>query len=131
MLRIAQIINPYSTPKSFFPRSKPSEHSVHDFIPMQTLFRVKDRRKPRLNIDNAIVVHIFHHLVRDPFEGLLGLHHAARMGEAFQINRQTSALRATVEPFCQFPRVIRRAVFCSPCVLCQFDDRFAAKPPSR
>ena len=75
---------------------------------MQAPFRVKDRREAGLDVHDAVVVHILHHLIRDALERFFGLHDAAGVGESFQIERQASALCPPLEPNVEFAGIRRR-----------------------
>ena len=72
---------------------------------MQSPVGVEDRRETRLDVHHAVVVHVLDHLVGDALERLGGLHHAAGVREAFEVERQAAALRAAVKPLGQLAGV--------------------------
>ena len=105
MLRMAQMINPETVPKSFRPRSSPFNTAETTCWWVNPFAGVKDRREASFKIDHAILAQIFGLLVRDPLQRLFGLHHRDGVGKAFQVLGETSLVRALMKPLRQRRRI--------------------------
>ena len=79
-----------------------TDHGTNNAFRMQSLLHMKHRRKSRFDVDNAIILHVLERFVSDAFERLLRLHHAARVLETLQIQRQAAAVRIAAKPFGEF-----------------------------
>ena len=79
-----------------------SQHRSYDIFRMQPFLRVQHRCEPRFEINNAVVMHIFDVLVSDALERVFGLHNAARVLKALEIEWQTSPVRVPLKPFGEF-----------------------------
>ena len=80
------------------PALEARQHGGHDLVPVESLVDVENRREARLDVHHAVAVHVFDHFVGDAFERLGGLHDAAGVREALEIERQAAALGAAVKP---------------------------------
>src|SRR5206468_12433416 len=70
-----------------------SKNGRNDFLRMQSFHLMKNRRKTRLDINNAIIFHVLQRFVRNALERYFGLHDTACVLNAPQIERQTAAVR--------------------------------------
>ena len=88
---------------------------------MQPLARVQQRSKSGFHVNDAVVFHVFEHLVSNTLQSLLRLRDATRVLKGLQIERQTPAYSALVEPLRQFARIGTRQSIVR-AGLCELDD---------
>src|SRR5215831_2343267 len=82
---------------------------------------MEDRRETRLDVGDAVAMHVFDHLVGDALERLGRLHHAGRVRESLEVEREAAPLRAAMKPPGEIARISGGEVFV-PLFLRQFDD---------
>ena len=91
-------------------------------------FGMKNRRKPRFDVDDAIIFHVLERFVGDAFERFLGLHHPAGVLETLKVQRQAAAVRVGAKPFGEIFGIGRGQLVVSG-LLRQFDDGLRPQSP--
>ena len=110
----------------FLPASQAIQHRANDGFIRQPALAVKARREAHLGIDHAVVEHVLDELEGHALQGRARLHHADGVLEAFEVERERAAIRATEKPGGKFLRVAGRESGVVP-GLRQINDRLGAQ----